>query len=1231
MDPQLTGQYLPYAKHRSILQWNINGLSHRKDELDILISQYRPLIVCVQETNFKHQSHVPIKHYNSHFLNRIDPARASGGVAIYLNECITFQPVDLNTTLEACAIATHINDKITICNLYLPPSSNVTYHELSHLLSQLPAPFIILGDFNAHNPIWGSSYISPRGTIIENITNDLSLTILNPDCPTFLSSSSGRQSSLDLTICHPSLTSILQWDILEDPHGSDHFPIIIRFPPKLNNPSNQPKKWNTNRADWERFSASISHPSSPVSDINNFLKELQHNIISSASLSMPEAKHKSGKPPVPWWNLECNTAIKNRKKALNKFKRQPNEENFIKYKRLRALAKRTITTAKKTSWNAFTSSITTSLHPKNFWSNIHRMQHVPSRMIPGILLNDSWIHETPDICLEFSKYFHEKSLNLLKPNTPEPINFNSPEPKTYNSIFSLKELNHAIHSTRNSSPGPDGIIAPMIKNLPHRTLLLLLDFYNYIWIHEVFPDAWHHSILIPIHKQGKPRNLLQSYRPISLTDHLCKILERMVNFRLSWYLESERMLSPFQNGFRPKRSTIDHLSSLENDISISLSRGHHLAITSLDLSNAFDVTWKHQIHKQMESLGLSGHLPSFICNFIRDRSFSIRINGHLSPPSTLENGVPQGSVLSPTLFLLAINSIQDYILPPVKYKLFADDLLIYHSYPKLTDHSAPIQETLNRLMEWSDNTGFSFSTSKSCSTHLCSIRNCPKITSFQLDNSQIPSSSTFKFLGMTFDEKHNWKPHIDSLKSRTTRDLNILKFLSHTTWGSDFPSLLKVYKSMILPKLKYGDFIYDSACESYKRKLNTVQNHALRLSTGAYRTTPITSLECLSSTPSLQFQRNLSLLKYTTSIKSRPPSHLPSTFLTHYPLIPSTRPRDQNHRLRLLKENQGLAFPSFNTSIFPTFPPWIFPHTDINLSLTNIDKDLPPSIIKTSFLAILDSAYKNHLLIYTDGSKTPQGTGAAFYSTSLTSKFKLHPLSSILSAELLAIRESIKTTIVRKTSTKVLIVTDSLSSLKCLQSIKPSHPLAINIKDLLYISFQRRIEISFLWVPSHKGIRGNERADELAKSSIHSGSPHLSIHNPTEFNSFLTKHYNNVHQLHWDLLDTPNKLQMHKTVFSHPLFFPNLSRKDNSILCRIASGHSRLTHSFLLNGEPPPMCEACNTQVTIHHIFSSCAKFDRLRQKYHLTPFDRLFYQLEQEHMDNIILFLIESNLYDLI
>ena len=106
----------------------------------------------------------------------------------------------------------------------------------------------------------------------------------------------------------------------------------------------------------------------------------------------------------------------------------------------------------------------------------------------------------------------------------------------------------------------------MIKHLNVKAKNHLLSFYNHLWKSGLFPKAWRHAVVIPIAKPGKDPCHPTNYRPISLTSCLCKLLEKMVNTRLTWYLEKNNILSPSQSGARKNRSTLDSLASLENQI-----------------------------------------------------------------------------------------------------------------------------------------------------------------------------------------------------------------------------------------------------------------------------------------------------------------------------------------------------------------------------------------------------------------------------------------------------------------------------------------------------------------------------------------------------------------------------------------------------------------------------------------------------------------------------------------
>ena len=102
----------------------------------------------------------------------------------------------------------------------------------------------------------------------------------------------------------------------------------------------------------------------------------------------------------------------------------------------------------------------------------------------------------------------------------------------------------------------------------------------------------------------------------------------------------------------------------------------HVVSIFFDLEKAYDTTWKYGILKDMHKHGLRGHLPLFIGNFLKDRSFNVRIGTSTSENFIQEMGVPQGSILSPTLFSLKINSIVKVLSQDIDPSLYVDDFLI---------------------------------------------------------------------------------------------------------------------------------------------------------------------------------------------------------------------------------------------------------------------------------------------------------------------------------------------------------------------------------------------------------------------------------------------------------------------------------------------------------------------------------------------------------------------------
>ena len=142
------------------------------------------------------------------------------------------------------------------------------------------------------------------------------------------------------------------------------------------------------------------------------------------------------------------------------------------------------------------------------------------------------------------------------------ISFTSNNTETHNNPFFMDELTNAMSKSHDTAVGPDSIHYQMLKNLPDSAVDTLLDAVNYIWTTGDFPPEWHLATVIPVAKPGKDSTDPTSYRPIALTSCLCKVMKRMINTRLVWYLKQLKLITPVQSGFRKQRSTTDQLVRL---------------------------------------------------------------------------------------------------------------------------------------------------------------------------------------------------------------------------------------------------------------------------------------------------------------------------------------------------------------------------------------------------------------------------------------------------------------------------------------------------------------------------------------------------------------------------------------------------------------------------------------------------------------------------------------------
>ena len=214
------------------------------------------------------------------------------------------------------------------------------------------------------------------------------------------------------------------------------------------------------------------------------------------------------------------------------------------------------------------------------------------------------------------------------------------------------------------------------------------------------------------------------------------------------YLEKNKLITSIQCGFRKSRSTIDHLCRLDTYIRKSFSLNKVTVGVFFDLEKAYDTTWKYGILRDLYQMGFRGRLPIYIEHFLEDRKFQVICNNTLSDEYKQQAGVPQGSILSVTLFSIKINSLSQIIPNHIHASLFVDDLQISYSDYIMNSVVQEMQPAINSITDWADKNGFRFSTTKTFTMVFHMKPSYPVLPSLKLKNFLIPVKSNVKFLGL---------------------------------------------------------------------------------------------------------------------------------------------------------------------------------------------------------------------------------------------------------------------------------------------------------------------------------------------------------------------------------------------------------------------------------------------------------------------------------------------------
>ena len=1228
-----------------ILQWNCRSLGSKIDEFREFLRKDTPEIIMLQEVKHR-QSQRTLQIQGYQFPPFED---GSGRIATYVKKDVMASEYEIinSNLIHNLGVEIQLKDgkKVKCTNVYIPNSQNYTTIQMQDLQRVLDSGHIVGGDFNAHSPMWDDSLGAPSaaGKKLEEGLDITNKVVLNSGEPTHMyqAGDQDRLNALDLTLCSNQLAAQTRWKcISHNAMGSDHFPIITEIIYRSEEDSDEEiglqTRLSTKNTNWDKYHSltGVEVNIETTDSLEAKTTKITNKIIESIKASTPQGSGIKGNYlGKSWWNEDCRVIIRCRNRALNRWKRRRDAQSRQEYLRLKYEAKRTVANAKKSAWHAFTETLNANSPITNTWKILRKMTNGPTPDMPSLKENEtSYVtnkEKSEILAKTFQKISSNENLNQdtmeKRKETQEKVqNLHqvTRDPNNLDSEITMMELARALRSKgKSSAPGPDMITYEMIKKSNPKLKKQIVSLFNELLQEGLYPDQWKTAIVIPLPKPGKPKTSPSSYRPIALTSQLGKTLETIIKNRMSFHLEKEGILPPQQSGFRKGRSTTDHITRLAQKIENMKTRSDRLLIgIFLDIEKAYDMLWREGLLLKLNQYNIPQKTWSLVQSFLSNRRIKVRVKNELSNEKVLDNGVPQGSVLSPLLF---ITMLADLTRTSKSSDLmqFADDTSILKEisvierknntplqYPGLES----LQKDLDRVADWFMNNGFKLSQEKTQAIvfhkpriKTSKVEGLPELT---LYGEKIQYTSQVKFLGVTFTNKGLYGPYVDHLVAQGRRGINLLRAVSGHTWGAHPKSLLNIFHAHVMSRLLYAAPVLNYLNKAQLEKLRTVQTIALKVVLGVPKGAHNAAVYAESGQLPIDLIVKKRTAAYYYKILSNSDDHPSKQILSeterllgHERNIPKIR-----KEIETLEEKGNIEYQEIGENSSPSRdrPPWTILQPKVDLSLTKYNKNEEPHIIKAELRQTLEEKYSSHVCLYTDGSHNPNTgkTGMGVYCENFVGIVgSLPDNTSVYRSELAAIKAAVNFIDIYEQEIEphnsYLIISDCLSVLQTIEKGIDFSEGTEEIDIALGIDNHRKNgkDITLKWAPSHIGILGNEMADKLAKQATSEEEISNEIIQTIRFSADISptpqeksNRLNKVIEKEWEMRYQENVKGRRADLDAPPdkkLTMFGRNRKDQARISRIRTNSE---YCNFRRNKPQCQCE-CGELVSPEHILIDCA------------------------------------------
>ena len=759
------------------------------------------------------------------------------------------------------------NESWQVINFYRHDADDTSIRALLALDISATIPTLVIGDFNAHSSTWslpGATRSTCANQLEEWAATNLLTLASTPGEITRRGASHESDSVLDLAWYNEAAVQATTFsNLLVDWPGSltsDH--AMIHVTGKTREHSNLQEEDEANlgfviepdrKEEWIRvfrtklpvipfqLTPSIQEIEEAAASLTRDISETNEEVFKRRRPFHPRAS--------PWWNAACNTAVQALRDATSQDTRK------VAHARLRG----TVRSAKRLWADEYIEKA--QLWEVAAWRHGRRLSKVPSLKGPAGL-----VHTHDEVADILSQRFF--------PQTPPSVDAHFPDDPPPRPVRALPRIDKEFiepllkKASNRSAPGQSGHTWTLLKWAWAADADRIVNLFNACLQAGHHPLLWKEAVVCVILKPKRADySLAKNFRPISLLECLGKLLEKVMAKIIYGDMTKHSLVPTTQFGGRNVSSTLDAGLTLLHDIQAAHQMGLRAGILLFDIQGFFDNINHDRLVATFENLGFAPELVRWCRSFLKDRTVRLRFNGATSDPFDFAVGTPQGSPVSPVLSIIYTSPLLHKMREWKKSSLgmYIDDGVVFTCGRDWKEIENTMRNGYNICTEWLTKAGLNAEPDK---TELLFFKKkgekseppphihlpLPTLNTYY----RVKSTNTLRYLGFHFDARLNWKHHVDIACNRARASLKALQLLGNSVRGLDQARWRLAYNAICLPVLTYGCQLWFTGKQvTLVKKLQTVQNDAVKIMSGSFRTAPREALHHLLTVFPMDLRLNM--------------------------------------------------------------------------------------------------------------------------------------------------------------------------------------------------------------------------------------------------------------------------------------------------------------------------------------------------------------------------------------